>query len=402
MEDPVQSWQLPQTYSSRIGSVRWAQLGDPAAAPLVLLHGTPFSSFIWRHIARALAHDHCVYVWDMPGYGASDKHKGQDLSLDALAEVFTGLLDHWSLDEPMVVAHDSGGAVALGAQLRHGARYSRLGLVDAVSLAPWGSPFFQLVGEHAALFDNLPARLHQALLREYVNTASSPGLHPATLESLIGPWTDDAGQAAFYHQLQQRTADEGFVEAIQDDYQTIDIPVAICWGEDDTWIPPGAGARTRRADPGSEFSDHPGRRPPRTGGQPGRANCGTSDLPLEPKFALTVGSRPRRGTNREGQSSASAVSMSPGVLYRCGENRMRPRRWAAYTPAARRRSYTSPADPCNGSSRTSDERTSASDTNRYRARSIPPSRRVTSSSMWAATRSTPISSPSSTAAVNGT
>jgi pimeloyl-ACP methyl ester carboxylesterase len=251
--DPAQSWQLPQTYASRIGSVRWAQLGDSSAASLVFLHGTPFSSFIWRDIARALARDHCVYVWDMPGYGASDKYKDQDLSLDALVEVFTELLGRWDLGEPTVIAHDTGGAVALGAHLRRGARYSRLGLVDAVSLAPWGSPFFQLVGEHAALFDNLPARLHQALLREYVNTASSPGLHPATLESLIAPWTDNAGQTAFYHQLQQRTADAGFVETIQDDYQTIDIPVAICWGEDDTWIPPARGRELADLIPAASF-----------------------------------------------------------------------------------------------------------------------------------------------------
>jgi pimeloyl-ACP methyl ester carboxylesterase len=249
----VQSWQLPQTYSSRVGSVSWAQLGDPESAPVVLLHGTPFSSFIWRHIARALAHDHRVYVWDMPGYGTSDKHEGQDLSLETLCEVFVGLLDSWSLDHPTVIAHDSGGALALGAHLRHGARYRRLGLVDAVSLAPWGSPFFELVGEHVALFDKLPARLHEALLREYVDTASSPGLHPATLEGLIGPWIGDAGQAAFYHQLRQRTADEGFVEAIQDAYQTIDIPVAICWGEDDVWIPPARGRELADRIPGASY-----------------------------------------------------------------------------------------------------------------------------------------------------
>jgi pimeloyl-ACP methyl ester carboxylesterase len=253
----VRTWRLPQTYSSRLGTLRWARLGDPDAAPVVLLHGTPFSSFIWRHIARALAHDHCVYVWDMPGYGASDKYEGQDLSLDTLAQVFTDLLDYWSLDEPLVVAHDSGGAVALGAHLRHAARYRRLGLVDAVSLAPWGSPFFRLVDEHAALFDSLPPRLHQALLREYVNTASSPGLHPATLESLVGPWVDEAGRAAFYRQLRQRTADQSFVEAIQDEYRTIDIPVAVCWGEDDTWIPPARGRELADQIPGASFRTIP-------------------------------------------------------------------------------------------------------------------------------------------------
>jgi pimeloyl-ACP methyl ester carboxylesterase len=126
-----------------------------------------------------------------------------------------------------------------------------------VSLAPWGSPFFRLVGEQAALFDSLPLRLHRALLREYVDTASSPGLHPSTLESLVGPWTDDAGQAAFYRQLRQRTADQSFVEAIQDDYRTIDLPVAICWGQDDTWIPSARGRELADRIPEATFRTIP-------------------------------------------------------------------------------------------------------------------------------------------------
>ncbi|MFD6136470.1 sugar transferase, partial [Isoptericola sp. NPDC060257] len=35
--------------------MRWERLGDPAAPPVVLCHGTPFSSYVWRRIARELA-----------------------------------------------------------------------------------------------------------------------------------------------------------------------------------------------------------------------------------------------------------------------------------------------------------------------------------------------------------
>lgn len=246
-------WQLTTSYASTLGEVRWAKLGDPSGKPLVLLHGTPFSSYIWRHIAGALAHHHCVYVWDMPGYGVSEKSDNQDLSLSALAEVFADLLRHWKLEEPLVVAHDSGGAVALGAQLLHEARYRRLALVDSVALAPWGSPFFQLVGAHAEIFGALPQRLHQALLREYVNSASSPGLHPATLEALLAPWVDKAGQAAFYRQLVQRTGDESFIDGIQGHYPKIDIPVTVCWGQDDTWIPLARGRELASRIPNASF-----------------------------------------------------------------------------------------------------------------------------------------------------
>ena len=234
-------WRLGNTYSSPSGQVRWDRFGDPDGEPVVLLHGTPFSSFIWRGIARALAQHHQVYVWDMPGYGTSDTYQDQDISLAAQARIFADLLDHWRLAEPAVVAHDSGGAVALGAHLLHGAPYRRLALVDAVALAPWGSAFFEVVGDHASGFERLPARLHRALVREYVSTASSPGLHPATLDALVEPWLGESGQRAFYRQLTQRRADPGFVDEIQHRYGSIEIPVLVCWGNDDAWIPVDRG-----------------------------------------------------------------------------------------------------------------------------------------------------------------
>ena len=228
----------------------------------MLLHGTPFSSYIWHGVVRDLARHHRVYVWDMPGYGLSEKSEGQDISLDALGRVFTDLLDHWGLaeplTEPMVVAHDSGGAVALGAHLLHGARYRRLTLVDAVALAPWGSPFFRLVGDHTTVFEQLPAPMHAALVREYVNSASSPGLRPSTLDALAQPWLTDGGQSAFYRQMTRRLDDQHYTDAMEDRYGTIDVPVMVCWGEDDTWIPIDRGRDLASRIPGARLHTVPG------------------------------------------------------------------------------------------------------------------------------------------------
>src|SRR5262245_57196178 len=125
-------WLLDRAFRTASGDeVRWAVLGEDAAAPpVVLLHGTPFSSYVWRGVARALAARRRVFVWDMPGYGASGMRDGQDVSLGAQARVFVELLEHWGLtgerSRPAVVAHDFGGCVALRAHLLHGARYTRL------------------------------------------------------------------------------------------------------------------------------------------------------------------------------------------------------------------------------------------------------------------------------------
>lgn len=233
-------WPLPHTYDSDLGAVRWNRLGG-SGPPVVLLHGTPFSSRIWRDVGAALADGYQVFVWDMPGYGVSDRFEGQDLSLAAYGALFAGLLRHWGLARPLVVAHDSGGAVALGAHLRHGADYARLALVDAVSLAPWGSEFAGVAGSHPDVFARLPGPLHRALLRTYVASASSPGLRPDVLDALVAPWLGADGQAAFYRQLAQRRTDAEYTGSMQDRYATVAAPTLVCWGADDAWIPAARG-----------------------------------------------------------------------------------------------------------------------------------------------------------------
>lgn len=131
--------QLGESCTTSSGMVCWQRLGNKSTRPVLLLHGTPFSSLVWQQIAPALARRYPVYVWDMPGYGQFEKSETQDLSLPALTHVFTELLQRWALDAPAVIAHDSGGAIALGAHLEHGIPYQSLALVDAVTLPPWGS-----------------------------------------------------------------------------------------------------------------------------------------------------------------------------------------------------------------------------------------------------------------------
>jgi pimeloyl-ACP methyl ester carboxylesterase len=202
-------------------------------------------------VAAALAGDYEVFVWDMPGYGASEQSRGQDVSLAAQGRVFVELLAHWALDQPSVVAHDIGGAVALRATLLHGARYRRLVLVDPVALRPWGGPFFRLARDNASVFEQLPARLHAALVRAYVTEASSPGLADSVLDRLVEPWLGADGQPAYYRQIAQ--ADERYTDEIQDRYGSIAIPVLVCWGTDDAWLPWTLGQQLSAAIPNARF-----------------------------------------------------------------------------------------------------------------------------------------------------
>jgi pimeloyl-ACP methyl ester carboxylesterase len=230
-------------------TVVWERLG--AGPDVVLCHGTPWSSELWRPVAERLASDYRVHLWDMPGYGRSSKAADHAVDLGVQGEVFTDLLGEWGLRRPHVVAHDFGGAVALRALTLHGASYASLALVDVVALRPWGSPFFRLVHDHADVFTQLPPAIHRGVLEAYVQGASHRGLTVGQLETLVSPWFGEEGQAAFYRQIAQ--ADERYTEELEPLLGGLDLHVHVVWGAEDTWIPPDRAARLQGAIPGASM-----------------------------------------------------------------------------------------------------------------------------------------------------
>ncbi|MEV4776370.1 alpha/beta fold hydrolase [Microbacterium sp. LWH12-1.2] len=241
---------LTKTFHWRGREVAYDSWGS--GPDVVFLHGTPWSSALWRPIADALSVRYTVHVWDMPGYGQSSKDPGHDVDLGVQGELFAGLLDEWGLDRPHIIAHDFGGAVALRARLLHGARYRSLCLVDVVALSPWGSPFFTLVQQHSDVFTRLPAAVHQGAVEAYVRGASHRGIRDDDLAMLVDPWTGVLGQPAFYRQIAQ--ADERYTTEMEPLYSTIDEPVHIIWGADDTWIPVDRAHRLNSMIPGSTLT----------------------------------------------------------------------------------------------------------------------------------------------------
>ena len=238
-----------EEYSWRGRRVRWVRHGSGPAA--VFCHGTPWSSRLWAPFAEALARDFTTYLWDMPGYGRSSKDAGDPVSLDIQGELLRDLLDHWELAAPHVVAHDYGGAVALRAHLLHGAPYASLALVDVVALAPWGSGFFRLVRDHADVFAALPAAIHEGVVRAYIDGASHAGLTPEQADMLVAPWLGHSGQAAFYRQI--AAADQRYTDEIEPLYPSVDLPVLVAWGVDDSWIPVDRAHRLAELIPGAEL-----------------------------------------------------------------------------------------------------------------------------------------------------
>ena len=242
-------WELRREWAARDGVVRYEVFGD--GPPLVVVHGTPSSSYEWRHVIARLAGEWTVYAYDLLGYGSSEKRAGGDVSLGAQTRLLAELLDHWELERPAIAGHDFGGAITLRTHLLERRDFSAIALLDPVAVAPWGSPFFRLVRDNIAVFEQLPATIHEAVVAAYLRGAFHRPLVDEDLAAYVLPWLGAEGQDAFYRQIAQ--ADQRYTDEVEPLYGSISAPVLILWGEEDEWIPVERGRRLHALIPGSEL-----------------------------------------------------------------------------------------------------------------------------------------------------
>jgi pimeloyl-ACP methyl ester carboxylesterase len=244
---------LDQVFHFEGQTVRHGALG--AGPPLVMVHGTPFSSQVWRRIAPIVARFRRVHYFDLLGYGESEMRAAQDVSLGVQNRLLAALLDHWRIDRPDVLAHDFGGATSLRAAILNGRAYRSLTLIDPVAIAPWGSPFVRHVRQHEAAFAGVPPYMHRAMLDAYLKGAAHRPLPEDVLAIYTRPWTGEAGQAAFYRQIAQM--DQRYTDEIQSRYGELQCPVSILWGVQDGWIPLERGIELASMIPRARFTQVP-------------------------------------------------------------------------------------------------------------------------------------------------
>jgi pimeloyl-ACP methyl ester carboxylesterase len=241
-------WKLPESFDFNGRSVRYGVIGD--GPPVIVVHGTPWSSFNLRHLIESLSNDFTVYFYDLLGYGQSDKSPG-DVSLGIQNQVLDQLLNHWGLEKPAIVGHDFGGTTVLRTHIINRRDFEKIILIDPVALSPWGSPFFKHVNRHEEAFAGVPDYIHEAIVRAYVRTAAFRPMDDMVLDKIVLPWTAPGGKAAFYRQIAQ--ADSRYTDEVQPLYAQISRPVLILWGREDTWIPLERGEVLHDMIPGSLF-----------------------------------------------------------------------------------------------------------------------------------------------------
>jgi pimeloyl-ACP methyl ester carboxylesterase len=255
-EGRTNGWRLGRQERTSAGEVAYEVFGE--GPPVVLVHGTPMRSYLWRNVLPTLAERHSVYVYDLLGYGESEKGQGQDVSIVTQARLLGELIEAWGLDAPAIAGHDIGGGIVLRAHLLEGVSFSRIAVLDAVVLTPWLSqPRSSTwhVREYAGAYEAMPDHLFEAFFSAYLGETNT-NLDKEAFEVYLAPWWGEEGRRAFVRQALQ--FEEHHTGEIEPRLGSIGVAVLVVWGEEDGWLDPAQAPRLREMIPGSKLKFIPG------------------------------------------------------------------------------------------------------------------------------------------------
>lgn len=208
----VQEWASPD------GVMRYVDHGPREGQPVVLLHGNPSWSFLWRDLILALAgKGFRVIAPDHLGMGLSAR-PDRFLRLDDRIRAVQGLVDHLGLKQFHLGVHDWGGAIGFGLATRMPERVGRILVTNT----------------GAFLSDHIPARIALCrapvigrLIAQHLDGFAWPATWMAVEKPL--PEAVKAGFLAPYGSIARRKAVADFVADIpmEADHPTRPVLAAV-------------------------------------------------------------------------------------------------------------------------------------------------------------------------------
>lgn len=242
-----------------VDDLKVAYVDEGEGSPVLLLHGWPTSSFLYRNITPVLAQQHRVIVPDLPGFGDSSKPVDRQYSFELFAAVLDALVEQLELEDPGLVVHDLGGPIGVHWALHRPGRVSRLALLNTLIYPDFDPTVLEFV---TTLMD--PAKREELVSDEGLREAMRIGvgnpdsLSDEVMDGVVEPFrTAEDRQALALAGIGLHP--DGFAEVARL-LPGLDIPVLGLYGTDDRILPDVAEtfARVKRDVSQAEIESLPG------------------------------------------------------------------------------------------------------------------------------------------------
>ncbi len=225
--------------------LRLAHLDEGSGEPIVLLHGEPTWSFVWRKVMPPLldAGFRCIAP-DLPGFGRSDKPTDLDwYSYDRHTEATAALLDDLDLREATFVLHDWGGPIGFRVATEQPERCARFAVMDTGVFTGR-----QKMADAWLTFRDFVERTEDLPVSMLVRRAcaTDPGDEVAAAYDAPFPETRAKAGARAFPLLLPTTPDAPGASAgqqVADALEADQRPALVLWAESDPVLPLEAGSR---------------------------------------------------------------------------------------------------------------------------------------------------------------
>ena len=216
--------------------------GNSKGTPVLLLHGVPTSSFLWRKLMPLIGR-HRTLAPDLPGLGLSSKKPDRDYSWTGLAKTIGGLVDALRLPPFHLVVHDIGGPIGLEFAIRQPGRVKSITLLNSpLAVAHFRPPFPMSLfrgGLGSLAFDMMQPRLMLFFFRQ-IGIARRHGVDLDDMRVYRALLTRDGGKESFLKMMRgfeltpekERFFDEGLRHLAAEN-----VPALVIWGEQDPATP---------------------------------------------------------------------------------------------------------------------------------------------------------------------
>jgi 2-hydroxymuconate-semialdehyde hydrolase len=235
----------------RSGDLAYVDEGEGPA--VLLLHGFPTSSHLWRDLVPMLAPRFRAIAPDLLGYGDSEKPKDPDaLTIRAQAAAMRQFLSKLGVDETAVVGHDVGGGIAQLLALEGGVK--TLTLIDSICFDSWPIEGVRM------LQDASDDQVDEEFVRGVVGVSLEIGMsEPKRLrdedrDEFVRPWLADPLALV----RAARAIDGVGLVGTEGGLNELQARALIVWGEDDPFQPSELAERLGEAIPGATVALIPG------------------------------------------------------------------------------------------------------------------------------------------------
>ena len=249
---------LPTSRFLDVDGLRLHYLEAGAGEPVLLLHGWPTSSFLWRQVMPPIAEGNRVIALDLPGFGQSDKPLDVSYSFRYFERVLDAALDALGIESTGLAVHDLGGPVGIYWACRRPQRLRRLAILNTLVYPEfsWAVVLFVSACKLPGLrsFMASPAGLRFAMR---VGVSDRSCVTREVLAGVRAPFESRDARRALLR-AGGNLSPKGFRE-IAEKLPSLDVPVRIVYGERDRILPDVAKtmARVKRDLPQAEITSLP-------------------------------------------------------------------------------------------------------------------------------------------------